>query len=78
MNMTGHERLFKNVLIIACAINILLNLILIPYLGINGAAIAGMVSLSFWNVFTLIYIKLKYGQSIGYFPWICHTHKVHS
>ena len=39
-------------------------------LGIIGAAFAGMVSLSFWNIYTLIYIKLKYGRSIGYLPFI--------
>jgi len=41
---------------------------LIPHYGIIGASIAGMVSISFWNISALVYIKAKYGKTIGYFP----------
>jgi O-antigen/teichoic acid export membrane protein len=68
MNMTGHEIKLRNIVVAAAVINILLNLMLTPSYGINGAAIAGMVSMCFWNIFILVYIKLKYGRSIGYFP----------
>lgn len=70
MNMTGHQIVFRNVMFMAAVINVILNLILIPGLGIYGAALAGMSSLIFWNVYLLIYIKMKYGRTIGYLPLI--------
>jgi O-antigen/teichoic acid export membrane protein len=69
MNMTGHEKVFRNIIAITLVINVALNLVLIPNFGIYGSAFAGMVSLSFWNIYTLIYIKLKFGRSIGHFPF---------
>ena len=39
-----------------------------PTYGILGAAFAAMFSLCFWNITTLIYIKLKFGRTTGYFP----------
>ncbi len=68
MNMTGHQIVFRNVMFMAAVMNVILNLILIPNLGIYGAALAGMSSLIFWNVYLLIYIKMKYGRIIGYLP----------
>ncbi len=68
MNMTGCQIVFLNVMFVAAFMNVILNLMLIPNLGIYGAALAGMFSLIFWNVYLLIYIKKKYGTTIGYFP----------
>ncbi len=68
MNMTGNQKVFKNIMLFAALTNIGLNYFLIPELGINGAAVAAMVSLSIWNITTLIYIKMKYGKTTGYFP----------
>lgn len=70
MNMTGHQTVFRNVMFLASVINVTLNLILIPDLGIQGAALAGMSSLIFWNVYLHIYIRSKYGRIVGYFPFI--------
>lgn len=68
MNMTGGQKIFRNIITAAAGINIALNLLLIPIWGINGAALAGMSSLVFWNVYVLIYIKVKHGRTIGYIP----------
>jgi O-antigen/teichoic acid export membrane protein len=68
MNMTGQQKVFRNVIFIAALINICLGFLLIPGFGINGAAFAGLVSQSFWNVYTLIYIKIIHGRTIGYVP----------
>ena len=68
MNMTGQERKLKNIMYLAAAINIILNLLLIPRYGIEGAAVGGMFSLSFLNIYALVYIKLKFGRTIGYIP----------
>ncbi|MCF8069613.1 MAG: flippase [Desulfobacterales bacterium] len=70
MNMTGDEMKLRNILITTAVITILLGYWVIPIYGINGAAIVGMFSYIFWNVYALIYIKLKYGVMIGYIPII--------
>jgi O-antigen/teichoic acid export membrane protein len=49
LNMTGHERDTVRGLGIAISVNILLNLILIPLWGMEGAAIATSTSLLIWN-----------------------------
>ncbi len=72
MNMTGNQSVYRNIMIIAAALNITLNMFLIPDLGFNGAAIAAMISLCFWNIVTLLYIKLKYNKTPGYFPLYAH------
>ena len=69
LNMTGKQKEYGNILIVALFINILLNYILIPkgnfglnlpIDGIKGAAIASSFSLIFWNVCSVIYIYKKY------------------
>jgi O-antigen/teichoic acid export membrane protein len=68
MNMTGHQNAFRNIMFCSALINITLSLALIPRFGMNGAAFAGMVSLASWNIYTLIYIRVKFGRTIGYVP----------
>ena len=59
LNMTGQQQIFRNIVIIAASLNMGLNLWLIPWLGVNGAAISAMASLCFWNIASLIYMKIK-------------------
>lgn len=59
MNMTGKQVIFQRILVTAFAINITLNIILIPIYDILGAAIATTISTVFWNVLTTIYIYRK-------------------
>ena len=54
--MTGREKLFQNILLLALAINIGLNILLIPTYGILGAAIASTTSIVFWNLTSVVYI----------------------
>lgn len=68
LNMTGNQIVYRNIMLIAAALNIILNLLLIPMMGFNGAAIAATVSLSFWNIASLIIIKVKFGKTTGFFP----------
>ncbi|XKF14810.1 flippase [Halomonas sp. BLK-85] len=49
LNMTGHERDTVRGLSIAISVNILLNFILIPLWGMEGAAIATSTSFIIWN-----------------------------
>ena len=70
LNMTGNQKIFRNIILGAAAVNVGLNLVLIPSFGILGAAFSSMVSVAAWNIIALLYIKFKYGKIIGYLPCI--------
>lgn len=61
LNMTNHQKVYRNITLVSCCLNIILNIILIPDWGINGAAFATMISIMFNNLVALVYIKLKFG-----------------
>jgi len=68
MNMTGNQNVLRNIIFIAALGNVVLNLMFIRRFGLYGTACAAMISMAGWNIATLLYIKLKFGRSIGYFP----------
>lgn len=70
LNMTGNQKAYNYIVIAGALLNILINLILIPKYGINGAAIASMTSMIFINISASIYSKKKLGFFIGYIPII--------
>ena len=51
LNMTGHERDTMRGMLMALALNVALNLLLIPLFGIEGAALATAMTFATWNVF---------------------------
>lgn len=51
MNMTGNERDTAVGMTAAAGLNIVLNIVLIPYWGMTGAAVATVVTFLAWNVF---------------------------
>jgi O-antigen/teichoic acid export membrane protein len=57
--MTDNQHLFMKILIIALLINIIFNALLIPIYGINGAAIALLLSMLFWTIASLVILKKK-------------------
>ena len=59
LNMTGRQKTLNKILIAGLFINITLNFYLIPTHGINGAAIATLVSLIIWNSITTLLIFSK-------------------
>jgi len=59
MNMTGKQVVFQRILLLAFTANLILNVLLIPEYGINGAAVATCVSMIFWNLITAWYIYKK-------------------
>ncbi len=59
LNMTDNQHIFMKILLISLFINILFNALLIPIYGINGAAIALMLSMLFWTISSLIVLKKK-------------------
>jgi O-antigen/teichoic acid export membrane protein len=68
MNMTGNQNIFRNIMLVAALVNIAMNLLLTPQYGASGAAAAAMLSLAVWNLATLVYMKMKFGMTTGYFP----------
>jgi O-antigen/teichoic acid export membrane protein len=70
LNMTGSQRIYRNIMFMAAIININSNFMLTPKYGILGSAISAMISLVAWNLATLYYIYKKFGQTTGYFPKI--------
>ncbi|OMH40827.1 flippase [Desulfurobacterium indicum] len=59
--MTGKEKTMQNIIFGGTFINVVLNACLIPYYGINGAAIASAISLVFINIVPLFLVKKYYG-----------------
>ena len=59
LNMTEYENLALRGMVISTAINILLNLILIPIYGMEGAAIATFINLIAWNIMLYYYVRVK-------------------
>lgn len=57
--MTGHEKLLRNVFWITTALNVALNIVLIPWLGMMGSAIASAFSVVVTNVFAVWFVKTK-------------------
>jgi len=57
LNMTGNQKTFMIVILLAFIINIFGNLIAIPKYGIEGAAFATFLSMSLWNVSSFVLLK---------------------
>ncbi len=61
LNMTGNEKVFRNITVVCFLANISLNYLLIPVYGINGAAIASVITNALLNVISLFYMKKRLG-----------------
>lgn len=59
LNMTGHQHVLMRIILIAFILNFIGNFFLIPSFGIEGAAMASLISTSFWNLGTFIILKKK-------------------
>lgn len=68
LQMTGRQNTFRNTVLAALAINIVLDLILVPRMGIYGAAFANMLGLIFWNLCSVAYIRSYLNVTTFYFP----------
>ncbi len=72
LNMTGKQKIFQNIILSAAVLNIVLNLILIPRYGTEGAALSSAISLVYWNVLSIVFIKKIYNIFTPYIPFITH------
>lgn len=62
--MTGHEKFHRNTVLGSAMINIILNGILIPLYGIEGAAIATAISLTVKNIVAVLFVRAKLGIKV--------------
>lgn len=70
LQMTGLQKQFQNILLLAAIINVGLNYLLIPRFGIEGAAFSSLSCMVFWNTVMVIVVKRKFGFYSIYVPWI--------
>lgn len=75
LQMTGSQKLFQNIILGVTALNILLNFLLIPSYGMQGAAIAGFITIVLQNVVSVYFIKRKYGFWLFYIPFLSKVKK---
>ena len=61
MQMTGGHKAFQNIALSAAGLNMILNLMLIPHYGANGAAYASLAAVSVWKLAGLIYVRNRLG-----------------
>jgi O-antigen/teichoic acid export membrane protein len=67
LNMTGHERDVARAVGVSAVLNVALNALLIPRLGLEGAALATALSTLSWNVLlsVLVYRRLGFYSLLG-------------
>lgn len=61
LNMTDHQKVMTKVALASTLCNVVLNALLIPSMGIKGAAIASFVSLLVFNISALMQVKRIHG-----------------
>lgn len=61
LNMTGHERDTAKGMAVAAAVNVVLNVALVPVWGIVGAATATAASMTLWNVLLWWRVRQRLG-----------------
>lgn len=68
LDMTGSQSKLKNIMLVTILLYVILNLVLIPKMGINGSALTRLISAAFWNLMASFYILKKTGNWISYLP----------
>jgi O-antigen/teichoic acid export membrane protein len=68
MNMCGRQKLYMNIVLISAIINLVGNWLLIPRIGIEGAAISNVASVLFNHLVATIYIKRIFGFTVIHTP----------
>lgn len=57
--MMGEEKLYQKIMLCACIVNLILNLLLIPILKETGAALSSMITMAGWNIAAAYYTRKK-------------------
>lgn len=61
LNMTNNQKILRNIILISFILNVILNYILIPKFGIEGAAFASLITNVFLNSICIYFIRKKVG-----------------
>jgi len=61
MTMTGHQNQAGAIIAGSAAVNIVLNVLLIPLFGLTGAAVSTAFTMILWNIAMLIYVQRRLG-----------------
>ncbi len=69
LQMIGKQKIHQNFVLLALIINLFLTFILTPIYGGIGAATATIISMSFWNLASAIYLKKKMNIISYYNPF---------
>jgi O-antigen/teichoic acid export membrane protein len=68
--MTGYQQQYNRIIITAAAIGIGLNFLLVPILGIEGAAYSSTISKIIWNLWSVYFVYKNLGLVSIYLPGI--------
>lgn len=66
LTMTGNQHLAFRVRVTTCVLNIALNAVLVPWLGILGAAVSMTATTCLWKLGMLYYVR----QTLGVYPTV--------
>lgn len=69
LQMTGHEKIFRNIVLFSISINLILNFILIPIYGSLGAAYANLLTVILWNTLSIAYARKKVGVDTSFISY---------
>lgn len=69
LNMSGNQVFFTKIVSVTTTMNIILNLILIPIYGMEGAAVATLLSTVTWNLIGVRFIYKKYKITTFFNPF---------
>ena len=61
LNMTGHEKDMRNVVIISGSLSLALGFVMIPIFGVLGAAVSTAASLAVQNLIAVYMVKKRLG-----------------
>ncbi len=70
LNMSGNQKVLRNTALISLALQCIIAVILIPLMGILGAAIASTVAGSLWNLMCILYVSKRLKLKTYYFPLV--------
>ena len=73
LSMTGHQNLTARILALGAVLNVLLNLVLVPRLGLEGGAVATTVALAAWNAMAVWAVWSRLGLGATAFSWSRRT-----
>lgn len=68
LNMTGNQAFFTKLVLVTTTVNIILNWLLIPHYGMEGAAVATLIATVSWNFIGAYRIYSKYGIATFFRP----------